>query len=273
MLGLLKSNIYYMRKNGIRLSKYLFPVFLSLLFLFSCKKRNEFNPCLSIQLPSANFNIFEQVGDTIFTSDTIFRDNPLKIKATESFESYSWKVGDDPRTFSNAEFDITFYTSLVSIPITLTGTKKANRVCFPSDQGVYSATKQLTTVEQFDKNILTLSPLIGNYRGFFSDNPNDIFTIQFQYFDSTKYDVMLTGSKNFYYLSNFPKGFTNTSTPGFLYPELSKGVQPEMGFKSFVFDYSNTKGRGWLNKDSLYINYVNYNTPLTRKTFIGVKVK
>ncbi len=261
-----------MRNQTFGLYTYLFLLLLPLMTL-GCRKKTEPNVCSSIALPSADFNVFEQVGDTSFISDTIFRDNLLTIKAVESFESYSWKVGDDPRLYTNAEFNISFYSSLVSIPITLTGAKKPNTICFPNDRGVYSVTKQLTTVEQFDKNILTYSPLIGHYKGFFSDNPNDTFTVQFQYFDSSKYDVMLTGRKNFYYISNFPKGFTNTSTPGYVYPELSKGVQPEMGFKSFVFDYSGTKGRGWLLKDSLFINYVNYNTPVTRKKFIGVKVK
>lgn len=262
-----------MRKSASILWRCIFFVFTLSFLLISCRKKNEANPCLLIRQPTADFNILEQVGDTSFIADTIYRDNALTVKAIEAFESYSWKVGDDPRSYLNAEFNITFYNSLVSIPITLTGTKKANPICFPNDLGIYTGTKQLTTVEQFDKNLITISPLIGHYRGFYSDSPNDTFTVQFQYFDSSKYDVMLTGRKNFYYLSNFPKGFTNTSTPGFLYPELSKGVQPEMGFKSFVFDYSNTKGRGWLSKDTLHINYVNYNTPLTRKKFVGIKIK
>lgn len=245
---------------------------ISLIFIFGCRKKTEVNPCSLIKQPTADFSILELVGDTSFIADTIFRDNVVTFKSSEPFESFNWKVGDDPRSFTNAEFNLTFFTSLVTIPITLTGKLRPNTVCFPNDQGTYVNTKQFTTVEQFDKSLLRLSPMIGRYRGYFTDSPSDTFTVNFQYFDSSKYDVMLTGRKNFYYLSNFPKGFTNTSTPGFLYPELARGVQPEMGYKSFVFDYSNTKGRGWLSKDTLHINYANYNSPLIRKKFIGIKL-
>jgi hypothetical protein len=130
-------------------------------------------------------------------------------------------------------FDLSFYGTLGTVPITFTGNKQPNTTCFPQDNGVYTATRNVTLVEQFDKSVITLSPLRGKYFGAFTDTPLDTFTIRIDYFDSLKYNTGLTGTKNFYWLSNFPKGYLGTTTQAVVYPELNYGRDIEMGYKCF----------------------------------------
>ena len=166
---------------------------------------------------------------------------------------------------------MSFLTALGTIPINFNGRKTPNPQCFSGDNGTYTSSKNLTLVEQVDKTFLTLSPLIGKYKGYFTDKPSDTFTVRLEYFDSAKYDVSITGSKNFYWFSNMPKGFESTTNAAYAYPELKNGFSIEMGYKCFVFNYdSYHQGKAWLSNDTLYINYGD--NIVGRKKFIAKKL-
>lgn len=207
-----------------------FAILISFLY-FSCKKKID-DPCADKVQPTASFELRETLTDTAFEADTVFRDNYVQLVATSDYQSVSWKLGSDPRDWTKPDFTLSFHQALGTIPITFTGLNTPNTLCFPSDNGVYKATKPLTMVEQVDKATLTLSPLIGRYKGAFETTPNDVFVVRIEYFDSAKYDVQVTGSKNFYWISNMPDGVKGTSV---IYPELQNGVDIEMGYKCFQF--------------------------------------
>ena len=247
------------------LSLILFPL---IVILFSCKKKPG-DPCIGLTKPSGQFTIRELIGDTAFVADTVFRDNYLQFQTTENYESITWKVGSDPRVWTTPEFTLSFYNELNTFPVTFTGTKQPNKICFPNDNGTYTSSKSFTVVEQVQKPFLTISPLVGKYKGYFLDKPADTFTIRIEYLDSAKYDVTMTGAKNFYLLRNFPNGFVDsTSSLSYAYPEFRHGFQPEMGYKCFVFNYdSYHQGKAWLSHDTLYIN--SGDNIVGRKKFIG----
>lgn len=243
---------------------------VSLSFLNTgCKKKHE-NPCIGVTEPSGKFITKELIGDTAFTADTIFRDNYVQFHALDKYETVVWKLGSDPRDWTNPEFSLSFINALGTIPITFRGKKTPNTLCFPNDNGAYSSSKNLTIVEQVEKPYVTISPLVGRYKGFFTDKPSDTFTVRMEYFDSAKYNVGVTGSKNFYWLSNMPKGFV--SLLGWDYSELKNGQPVEMGYKCFVFGTGSSiiQGRGWLSNDTMYINYGS--DLVGRKKFIGKKL-
>jgi hypothetical protein len=188
------------------------------------------------------------------------------------YETVSWKIGNDPALFTNRIFSLSMQTALGSIPVTFTGKDAGLNGCFPALNGMVSGTRRLTVLEQLEKPILTLSPLIGRYQGAFTNTPADTFTVTISYFDSAKYEVSITGSKNFYWLSNIPKGFMGTTPAATAYPELKNGMSPEMGYKCFAFGASASsivQGRGWLQHDTLMINYGNSLSGI--KKFIGIK--
>src|SRR6266700_747877 len=140
---------------------------LILVFASNCKKHNDKqqNPCEGKTQPGAYFAIKEMVGDTAFTTDTVFRDNYVQFQAVGNYATVTWKIGSDPRQFNQSLFNLSFVNDLVTIPIIFTATGTPDTQCFPADSGKYVGQKMLTTVEQFDKNTLTRSPLIGKYKG------------------------------------------------------------------------------------------------------------
>jgi len=252
----------------------LFTISLLLLVFWlqiGCKKQAVINPCVGKSQPSGRFMMQEMIGDTAFAADTVFRDNYVQFEATEKYESVLWKVGADPRNWTNPKFALSFVTEIGTLPITFTGKAKPATLCFPGDVGSYTSTQNLTIVEQVEKPNVTISPLVGRYRGAFIDSPSDIFTVRLDYFDSAKYNTGTTGSKNFYWLSNMPNGFTSTTNAAYAYPELKNGFSIEMGYKCFVFNYdSHRQGKAWLSHDTLYIN--SGDNLVGRRKFIGKRL-
>lgn len=225
--------------------------------------------------PKAEFHIKENLSDTAFLADTIFRDNYVTFETNGSYNTTTWKVGADPRTFTARSFTLSFADFLGTLDVQFTGRAAPNTRCFPSDSGVYSATTKLTVVEQVEKPFVTVSPMVGRYKGAYRETPQDSFVVRIEYYDSSKYDASVTGSKNFYWISNIPKGYVDTtSSPAYLYPELRQGMRPEMGYKCLQFgDLGNVlRGRGFatLKNDSLTIYYTHIETG--RKTFIGKRI-
>jgi hypothetical protein len=248
----------------------LFCLIISIAIYTACRKKKD-RPCEGITKPSGQFQMQELIGDTAFIADTVFRDNYVRFQATENYDGITWRVGSDPRIWTTKEFSLSFITALGTLPVTFTGTKQTNLTCFPNDNGIYTSTQNLTMVEQVDKPFVTISPLVGRYKGYFTDKPSDTLTVRMEYFDSAKYDVAITGSKNFYWFSNMPNGFTSTTNAAFAYPELRNGYSIEMGYKSFVFEYdSQRQGKAWLSNDTLYISYGN--SVVGRRKFIGKKL-
>jgi hypothetical protein len=247
-----------------------FILFCIITVATACRKKQD-NPCEGLTKLSGQFVIKELIGDTAFTADTVFRDNYVQFQALDNYEIVTWKIGSDPRAWTDPEFSLSFVTVLGTVPINFNGRKTPNRQCFPGDNGIYTSSKELTMVEQVEKPYVTISPLVGSYKGYFTDNPADAFTVRMEYFDSAKYDASVTGSKNFYWFSNMPKGFIGTSSASFIYPELRNGLSVEMGYKCFVFGTGSSivQGMGWLSHDTLYINYGNTINGIRK--FIGKK--
>ena len=226
--------------------------------------------CSSISKPDGKFVIKEVLGDTSFIADTIYRNNYVQFMALDNYESVNWNLGSDPRIWTNQNFSLSLINALGNIPINFIGRRNPNINCFPQDSGNYMSSQKITMVEQIEKPILKISPLVGKYKGVFSNNLLDTFTIRIEYFDSLKYDIGVTGSKNFYWISNIPKSYT--STLGWNYPELLNGQPIQMGYKCFRFGSNSNviQGKGWLNNENIYISYGN--DLVGRKTFVGKKL-
>jgi hypothetical protein len=250
-------------------------IFFGAAILFmACDKQTE-NVCNGAVQHKASFMLMEVLSDTSFEADTVFRDNFVGFKATAQYESVTWQLGSDPRIRTMPSFDLSFYGTLGTIPITFTGNKQPNTTCFPQDNGIYTATRNVTLVEQVDKPLVKISPLRGKYFGAFTDTPSDTFTIRLEYFDSLKYNTQITGAKNFYWLSNFPKGFQGTSNPSYVYPELQDGNEIEMGYTCFragsngQTPLGNVRGHLTKNYDSLIITTGSPQFPYRK--FIGIR--
>ena len=163
----------------------------------ACKKNDINSGCEEAFPAVAGFSIKEKVGNSYFIADTVFRQNSIVFETTQPYDSISWKIGNDPRTFDTSILKFNFNGILGTIDIILNAKAVPNQRCFSGDNRVYSGKKSLTIVEEFDKSSLTISPMVGRYKGGFIEIPNDTFSVTINYFDSSKYNPSFTGTKNF----------------------------------------------------------------------------
>jgi hypothetical protein len=248
----------------LQLKKYKYYNFVCLsIFLVyvagCCKTSVEAPDCSGYIKPIGNFKFLEVLNDTAFeAADTIFLDNYVNFKADDAnLSSYNWVVGNDPRVRQVRQFTLSFVNKFGSFNVNYSGTAVPNFACNPTDSGRYTKSKTLTIVEQVKKPFVTISPLVGKYRGYFLDAPAEVFTVRMEYFDSAKYNTADVGSKNFYWFSNMPNGYVNHTNAGLTYPECSNGQRPDMVYKCFTFGSQDNivHGKAWLVNDTLNINY------------------
>jgi hypothetical protein len=247
-------------------------LFLLINLLFACKKNHNSDACRDAFPPVAAFVIMETLSDTAFIADTVFRQNLITFKTTRPYDSVTWKIGNNPNIFTTPKVQLNFGNTLGTIDVDFAAKATPNQVCFPDDRGVYIGKKSLTIVEEYDTTKLTISPMVGRYKGAFKETPSDTFTVTINYFDSAKYNPSFTGTKNFYWISNIPKGYQDlTSLQGQYYTELRNGMRPIMGYKCLHFgdagDGKKGEGHAELKHDTLFIYYLNALTG--RNTFIG----
>lgn len=240
---------------------------------FRCKK--DANPCIGLPRPEADFAIKETLRDTAFYADTIYGNNPARFESLRPYTSVVWKIGEDPRDFTSSSFSLPFNLFRGTIDAWFTGKSDPNPNCFPGDNGIYNGTKRLTIVEFSDTASLVVSPMVGSYRGSFNTTPNDTFTVRIEFFRNSRYDPVIMGGPTFYWISNIPKGYIDsTSEAARQYPELRNGMRPHMGYKCLQFgdigDINMGMGMGELKGDTLMIYY--HHIYGGRKVFTGRRV-
>lgn len=135
----------------------IFSIFL-ISIIFSCGKDDEPNQvCCSTEIETtADFQFLRRIPgtDSIYwiepgPFDTIYNGNSgsskLYFKAKSSrMDSYNWKVGTDPSTFTDSLFFLTFGGINGTIDVTLTTTNnEVNTDCFPNDEGTETFTKSI----------------------------------------------------------------------------------------------------------------------------------
>ncbi len=90
-------------------------------------------------------------------------------------DSYSWKVGLDPREFTDSLFFLSFDPEPGLIDVTLTVTHDTNLECFPNGKVTDTKTKSFY-IKLFEE--LTELPAIGVFRGYDIDLPDALYTIE-----------------------------------------------------------------------------------------------
>lgn len=244
--------------NRFKILQFVCFVICFILMAVSCQKKPlPYNPCQTGIKPKPVFYIQEQLDDSAYRSDTLFNNTIPVFITPETYDQYFWSIGSDPRTFTKQKFSLLFVDYTGSVLVKFRGQKTPNTVCFPGDDGMYEDTQRIVVVNQFDQPI-TISPLKGKYKGAFDDARYDSIEFSIDFYDSAKYNKAYTGTQRFYWLNGFPKGYYNTSTPAYVYPELRNGMSILMGFKSFEAGYANSistqgKIKGWLKGDTLTI--------------------
>lgn len=224
----------------------------ALLILQQCKKNDEV--CNSAHVKPFGFNMYEQIMDTVLATDTSYIHRLVVFKSNEEYSDVQWTIGGDPRTFSSNRVEMVFNS-----PENITGKLTANSLNSFCQQEQKELSLNYTLLAEGPRN---RSPLIGSYRGFNTDNPSDIFTVEVKYWYGPKYTWWSSGA---YTVDNLPKGYQDSTREinGVKIPEI-RGIIAATGYKNFAFDksgnlpalgikaYGSLRGVG---NDTLLINY------------------
>ncbi len=253
--------------------------------LFSCKKNNNtnINNCLDVKPIQANAFIGEMIGDSTFATDTAFTGTVL-FETKGNYKQFHWKIGYDTSTFNSKKFTLRFEYPLPAINVNLFVSNNPNAQCFPNDDGMDTAINSLTILP---RDSTAKSPLIGDYLGYIEGRQSDTFTVRINFWNDKKYNPVL-GPQPFYTISNFPKGYRDTtSSIGTRFKELSYGYVCDWGYRAlFIYeDYlqaQQVKGYAYLsNRNSLIIDYSRSDVsapydpqtgyPRLKEKFIGIR--
>jgi hypothetical protein len=151
------------------------------------------NECEGVQSTSAEFKIYEPL-DKDRDREVVDGDTLVGVAFFEAQDSskevisYQWKIGSDPRTFTQRSFTIEFDNIRGAIPVRLIVKKTVNKSCFPYDDGIDTLTKTFYTGE--------VGLVYGNFEGYVASKPTEIFTI------STLFQPQI----GFAFVSNLPNG-------------------------------------------------------------------
>lgn len=145
---------------------------LILLVFNSChKKHTPPDPCQGKTPFTANFFIKEEVGDSLVITDTVLQYSFVQFEAAGDYDSYEWKIGADPRSFTTKKVRLLFLEIGSNITIQLKATKRADP-CFPN------AKTEETISKSFDVVHRKYAPIIGKYAGYFDSDKINKDTVE-----------------------------------------------------------------------------------------------
>lgn len=251
--------------------------FCALILLIRCTRNKE--QCNENSQSITGFNIAEFVLDSAMQADTAFTNRDILFKTNSSYSNIIWKIGDDPRLFTNSVVSLKFLS-----PGSIVSTLSAQQLNSSCQYESFTSSGQVVLLPD-DGSIQ--SPLVGEYHGFNTDSPSDTFTVAVRYWAGARYPWWPTGA---YSVDNLPHGYLDTTQNfnGYSRPEI-KGIIVSNSYKNMAFDKSGNipaagiKGYASLKRglsDTLIANYTLIDTArftntgqLTylRKTFIGIK--
>jgi|GEM_PF-849524 len=244
------------------------------LLLFGCGTHTVVtpDPCEGARPVTARFTIYEVLeSGTKAPSDTTVNGMVL-FAADERYDSYEWQIGSDTRIWRDSAFSLRFTLrdapDSIPIPIRFIGRRKPDTTCFPDDDGVDTAYRELLPLSD------PASPLLGAYHGAHVDDPTDTFTVAIYV---TYRDPEMTTLCSVV-MRNINRGCSDTS-------RVSCGAVNEKYFGATIMEFDgdgryfiadgclNPKGIARLKgRDTIEIDYV-YDRARIPKKFIGRRVK
>lgn len=152
----------------------------------------NYDKCLTVVETNADFEFVADVGDGFYLP---FRDSiPVTLngqtriyfRASDNrMSGYEWKVGLDPRVFTDSLFSLMFPGTAGWINVDLTvSNNKANSTCFPGDTGRTTFQKAFylkTYTASTREEELAQCPIFGTYLGYPEGNPQDTSQITISY--------------------------------------------------------------------------------------------
>lgn len=250
-------------------------MFFILLLANACRKEED--PCHT-QQAVIDFSIYEEVGDTLLVTDTVFERSEVWFKTNHAYNNIQWKIGNDSRVFTSSTINL-YFNFAETIPVHLNAS--INNNC---QQETRSVDKPLVIVPNDGSHI---SPITGIFTGYNTDNTNDPFTVTVKFWYGARYNWWKTGA---YTIHNMPRGYSDSTQNfnGFSRPEIN-GILCANGYKHLVFDKSGSVPAQGIKAycslrqgktDSLIIDYTILDLPKFNQTgqisyiskkFVGIR--
>jgi hypothetical protein len=233
------------------------------------------DPCEGAQRVTARFTIYEVLRSGTIAPSDVTVNGLVRFAADERYDSYEWQIGSDSRIRTERSFTLRFPVreapNGIPIPIRFIGRRKPDTTCFPDDDGVDTAYRELLPIA--DSN----NPLLGSYHGAHVDDPADTFTV-------TIYALFHDSGKTFFSdvaMRNINKGCSDRESN--LIDSSYAINDKDFGATIMEFDGDgsyriadgclNPKGIARLKgRDTIEIDYV-YDEARIPKKFIGRRVQ
>jgi hypothetical protein len=147
----------------------------------------NYDRCLTVPKTNAEFIVSDWTRpgnmplpfrDTIPTPGTV----RVEFRAADrSMSRYEWRIGNDPRVFTDTSFFLVFdeVSGWVNFSLT-TYNDKADATCYPGDTGKITVNKAYFFKRFWDlshEGILAQYPIFGEYLGYDEKNPSDTFRV------------------------------------------------------------------------------------------------
>ena len=155
----------------------------------------NYDPCWDALPPvSAAFEMAEIIGRyqrpnqlpgiSYTLTDTALADNHVRFRAEQEADSYQWRIGSDPRTFTEREVTL-FFPDPTQLTVTLIVKRASRTDCYPEDDGIDTVRRRLVVVP------IVQSAIVGDYLGATEQNPGELYTLSFyrrmHFEDSTQF--------------------------------------------------------------------------------------
>lgn len=239
----------------------------NLLWLYGCGKDPD--PCKGLSPTTAKFNFQQKFYgiDSIFNVDTILLDpfrntfiaEVMTFNSIEDNATYTWKIGEDPRTFSTKSFNLNFNNAIGKIETKLVVNKQPNTTCFPKDNGIDSTIQNLYVLSGKDFKYA----FEGSFTGYITANPKDIFDISIVNFGEIPLHDPYNPGHYGLRIFNLPKGCGRDNiNPGEYSPPISQRT-----YRNFLIGSDGTTsvcepmpgiGRVYDNNSKIEIIFIKY---------------
>ena len=201
----------------MKLVKFLLSMSIVWVLTIQSRCKKEQDPCENQAQFKADFTIGEMVQDSFVPTDTLLNVNfQVAVKANDKYQSFKWKIGDEPRDFANQQtVKLNFPADLAgrTFKITLFAKGVTNPDCvpLPNDDGLDTIIKQFTigcnaNFQECKSATRSIKQAyLGKWRGSLDDAPNHEFDIQIADFGA---DPNVSDDTLFYNLRlyNLPEG-------------------------------------------------------------------
>ena len=261
----------------------------NLLWLYGCGKDPD--PCKGLSSTTAKFNFQQKFYgiDSIFNVDTILLDpfrntfiaEVITFNSIEDNATYTWKIGEDPRTFSTKSFNLNFNDAIGKIETKLVVNKQPNTTCFPKDNGIDSTIQNLYVLSGKDFKYA----FEGTFTGYDTNNSKEIFDITIVDFGPIPYPDPLDPPGHYgLRIYNLPKDCGNNNFTPVEYTPVIK----QRTYKHFYIEHDvspsscglpfSALGRVYDHNNKISITFLSYDfvkkklKPTSRK-FIGSRKK